>query len=524
MTPPHPSLNSASAEARSEVPAHEKPRDAAESSIQVAPRRPRRLTRPDARTRAESIKRSCRIEEVVMSQGVLLRVVGDGHHLVGLCPFHQEERGSFTVYPDTQSFCCFGCHAAGDVITFICLLRQVSFTEALQILGEQPSDVSAQTALQVIGEPENPYPDGVLAPPAPLTRRRITSNAISAMKSSQSANLSTSMQEAPEKGDDTNAQNALAQTLLWFTQVLAMQGLARTPGALTYLGERGISYALAQRCHLGYLADDVLASLLVGNPTLEHIARQIGLLNRGGHISLLRRLIVPEIRCGQTMQLIGRVVPGLRTPMAQNKYHLVCGTGEKHLLGYGAALQRLARHSGGGERRFVARRQRQEVQGILVLEGALDYVIAAGWDLPVLPVALLSTYPSRRQLTELQDLQQRAGELPLLLYLDGDDPGREATARLARILDERQVRYRALPPLPRAPGRSPSYKDLGEIGPLGLVGRAQMLVHLEQALMPSPAIDTFSPSSDTAATSTTPATHDELATLSNAPNRQEGGC
>ena len=99
-----------------------------------------RLSRPDARTRADLIKRSCRIEDVVMGQGVLLRVVGDGHHLVGLCPFHREQRASFTVYPDTQSFCCFGCHAAGDVITFICLLRQVTFTEALHILGEQHSD------------------------------------------------------------------------------------------------------------------------------------------------------------------------------------------------------------------------------------------------------------------------------------------------------------------------------------------------------------------------------------------------
>jgi hypothetical protein len=34
------------------------------------------------------------------------------------CPFHQERTASFTVYPDTRSYYCFGCGASGDVIDF----------------------------------------------------------------------------------------------------------------------------------------------------------------------------------------------------------------------------------------------------------------------------------------------------------------------------------------------------------------------------------------------------------------------
>ena len=37
----------------------------------------------------------------------------------GLCPFHNEKTPSFTVYPDTQNYYCFGCGNGGDVITFI---------------------------------------------------------------------------------------------------------------------------------------------------------------------------------------------------------------------------------------------------------------------------------------------------------------------------------------------------------------------------------------------------------------------
>ena len=42
-----------------------------------------------------------------------------GKTLVGLCPFHNEKTPSFTVYPESNSFYCFGCGAGGDVITFI---------------------------------------------------------------------------------------------------------------------------------------------------------------------------------------------------------------------------------------------------------------------------------------------------------------------------------------------------------------------------------------------------------------------
>ncbi len=42
-----------------------------------------------------------------------------GRTFVCNCPFHSEKTPSFTVFPDTQSFYCFGCGAGGDVITFI---------------------------------------------------------------------------------------------------------------------------------------------------------------------------------------------------------------------------------------------------------------------------------------------------------------------------------------------------------------------------------------------------------------------
>ncbi len=60
-----------------------------------------------------------------------------GRTLVCNCPFHSEKTPSFTVFPDTQSFYCFGCGAGGDVITFIMKAENLDFLEAVRLLAER---------------------------------------------------------------------------------------------------------------------------------------------------------------------------------------------------------------------------------------------------------------------------------------------------------------------------------------------------------------------------------------------------
>lgn len=50
--------------------------------------------------------------------------------------FHSEKTPSFTVFPDTQSFYCFGCGAGGDVITFIQQIENLDFMDAVKLLAQ----------------------------------------------------------------------------------------------------------------------------------------------------------------------------------------------------------------------------------------------------------------------------------------------------------------------------------------------------------------------------------------------------
>lgn len=71
----------------------------------------------------------------VISQYVKLHKRGSNY--VGLCPFHNEKTGSFTVSASKQMYYCFGCGAGGNVITFLMNYENATFPEVLQELADR---------------------------------------------------------------------------------------------------------------------------------------------------------------------------------------------------------------------------------------------------------------------------------------------------------------------------------------------------------------------------------------------------
>lgn len=82
----------------------------------------------------DDLRRRADIESTVSSYVSLKR---KGKILTGLCPFHNEKTPSFTVYPETQSYYCFGCGNGGDVITFIRNIENLDYMEAVKLLADR---------------------------------------------------------------------------------------------------------------------------------------------------------------------------------------------------------------------------------------------------------------------------------------------------------------------------------------------------------------------------------------------------
>lgn len=83
----------------------------------------------------EEVKQRLDILEVI---GAYTSLQKSGRNYRGLCPFHPEKNPSFYVYPEQQSWYCYGrCNGGGDVFAFVMKREDLSFGEALRVLAER---------------------------------------------------------------------------------------------------------------------------------------------------------------------------------------------------------------------------------------------------------------------------------------------------------------------------------------------------------------------------------------------------
>jgi DNA primase len=85
----------------------------------------------DSRERVERVKSLSPIAQIV---GQYVQLRPSGGNLVGLCPFHEDRIPSFTVYPATGTFHCYGCGKHGDVISFVGWIEHLNFGQVLDAL------------------------------------------------------------------------------------------------------------------------------------------------------------------------------------------------------------------------------------------------------------------------------------------------------------------------------------------------------------------------------------------------------
>jgi len=84
---------------------------------------------------AQTVKQQADIVRVIEGY-IRLRKAG-AERYTGLCPFHKEKSGSFSVQAVKQFYYCFGCQASGDVFSFVAKIENVSFPEAVKIVAQK---------------------------------------------------------------------------------------------------------------------------------------------------------------------------------------------------------------------------------------------------------------------------------------------------------------------------------------------------------------------------------------------------
>lgn len=100
----------------------------------------------------------------------IVRIVGDyiqlskagAQNFKGLCPFHKEKSPSFSVHAVRQFYHCFGCHASGDVFSFVQKIENLTFPEAVRRVAEKMGVPVPRTGYSTEGAAEDAKQRGVL--------------------------------------------------------------------------------------------------------------------------------------------------------------------------------------------------------------------------------------------------------------------------------------------------------------------------------------------------------------------------
>ncbi len=207
--------------------------------------------------------------DVVEAAGVRLR--GRGRVRQGVCPFHEEAEGSFTVYADTERFYCFGCGEGGDVLDFVQRVEDLSLPEAIRRLDSGGFTTVAGTQGR--------------RRPAPAHQRS----------------------KPPRPGDPA---------LLTAAARYYAGELWSRPEARAYLASRGVGMDTAARLGLGYAPGAGLRAALASAGFPGERFTTSGLFTGRGE-RFAGMVVVPEIAGGGVRWLAGRAIDPGRSPRFQ---------------------------------------------------------------------------------------------------------------------------------------------------------------------------------------------------------------
>src|SRR5258707_7143743 len=309
--------------------------------------------------------------DVVEEIGLVVALQKSGKAFKGLCPFHNERTPSFYVFPESQTWRCFGCNEGGDLFSFVQAQQGLEFRDALMYLAEKA------------GVP-----------------------------------VEDNNGRSPEEERETSAvkerlRKLNGDALLWFHQMLLRSKDAAE--VRTYVQNRGISSETVVAFSLGYAPDrwDALSSYLLGLGYTEYELVQAGLsrqrdegiVGSGGIYDYFRHRLIFPIR-DRRSRVIG--FGGRALGDGQPKY---LNSPQTPLFEKNSVLYALD----------MARDAIKQAKQVVIVEGYVDAVIAHQFGTKQ-TVACIGSAITEKHIQQLKKLTKQ-----VTLALDPDAAGATAT-------------------------------------------------------------------------------------------------
>jgi DNA primase len=316
----------------------------------------------------EEIKQRLAVVDLISTKVSLKKA---GKNFKGLCPFHSEKSGSFFVFPQTESYYCFGCHASGDIFTFTMQTEGLAFGEVVEMLANRTG----------------------VALPEKANREDKEEN-----------------KKAQEK-ERFREINAVAAT--YYSNLL--KNYSGADKAREYLQKRGVTSASIESFNLGYALDewDRLLNYLTGKGYSVQELTDAGLVgqteNGKAYDRFRGRLIFPiRDRQGNIIAFGGRVLEQANkdVPKYLNSPQTLLFDKSATLYGFDRAKDMIRRSD-----------------KAIIVEGYMDVIIAHQYGFENV-VAPLGTALNEKHITNLKKLTRR-----IVLALDADTAGQMATLK-----------------------------------------------------------------------------------------------
>lgn len=306
-----------------------------------------------------------------------------GANYAACCPFHSEKTPSFTVSPSKQFYHCFGCGAHGTAIGFVMEYQGLGFVDAIR-------ELAGRAGMQVPEDEHGGHP----------------------------------------RGEEPGQLRGLIEVMGRAAQYYKEQ-LKRSPKAIDYLKQRGLTGEIAARFGMGY-APEGWQNLKAALPDYDSAApRAAGLVKEseeGRRYDLFRdRIMIPIInQKGEIIAFGGRVI-GAGEPKYLNSPETPLFEKGRELFGLPQARQAL-----------------RETNVAVVVEGYMDVIALAQHGVG----NALATLGTATTTTHVQKLLRQVDRI--VFCFDGDNAGRKAAWRalenaLEALADNKSIGFVFLP-------------------------------------------------------------------------------